>query len=514
MTIDKVKLDDEISINELHVDFFKKILGFKPGTGSIKPVHFINNISREILGYYYQNKDLYNFIEPRGKDKNLDPEREFDKLCQLPFYENIHSKKEFQTLRRRAKGLLNSDGAVMANNPSKPMISFTAANELFIEKDTMGSFIQNYHKSLFAIDLGEEKNISELLKKNLLSNNDNLEKLDPITILFYPLLSQEKKYYNEESIDSDFLNNDFNKLYIEKYIYLAKNFYNNYSSFLETNRIKLFQKICHFSCILPLIQFNFLNTSSPSTLILSASKEGQVVKIDTASHESYENLYSNVKNVMCTFLSNKLGGDHDFVERINSIKFDDENEMNNFLKSFKFSNVPKKNEKIGKNYLENRKLVFDQFFLPEDRLNSFSQTLHGIYENEVSKSYQFKAFMDKLLKLVGFYYPGVRGSGYTRFKPKYNVIELLVYTLIEEGDKNNCVSYQVFLRRLWENYGIIVGGLNTGDFNDHDHLIELGYDLDQEDLKTNRQNFLDILKSYGFAKSFHDDLDIVGINVI
>ena len=40
------------------------------------------------------------------------------------------------------------------------------------------------------------------------------------------------------------------------------------------------------------------------------------------------------------------------------------------------------------------------------------------------------------------------------------------------------------------------------------------FDLDQEDLKNNRQNFLNILKSYCFAKSFHDDLDIVVINVI
>lgn len=262
------------------------------------------------------------------------------------------------------------------------------------------------------------------------------------------------------------------------------------------------------------MHLNFLNPSS-NTLILSATKiGGKVEKIDRASHESYENLYSNVKNAMCLFLSKKLETDNDFVEKLNSLKYENDNEINSFLKDFEFSEEPKKNGKLPKNYLENRKLAFDQFFMPDDRVNSFSQTLNAIYENEVTKSYQFKAFIDKLMKLIGFYYPGLRGPGLTRFKPKYNILELLVYTLIEEGDKNNYVSYQVFLKRLWENYGIIVGGLRNDDFNDFDHLIEKGFDLDQEDLKNNRQNFLNILKSYGFAKSFHDDLDIVGINVI
>ena len=118
------------------------------------------------------------------------------------------------------------------------------------------------------------------------------------------------------------------------------------------------------------------------------------------------------------------------------------------------------------------------------------------------------------MKLAGVYYPGLRGSGYTRFKPKYNIIELLVYTLIEDTDQNGYISYQEFLKRLWKNYGLIIGGLNTGEWNDYDYLMDLNYDLDQEDLKDNRKNFLNILKSYGFAKSFHDDLDIVGINVI
>ena len=86
--------------------------------------------------------------------------------------------------------------------------------------------------------------------------------------------------------------------------------------------------------------------------------------------------------------------------------------------------------------------------------------------------------------------------------------------MIEDADQNGYISYQEFLKRLWKNYGLIIGGLNTGEWNDYDYLMDLNYDLDQEDLKDNRKNFLNILKSYGFAKSFHDDLDIVGINVI
>ena len=35
----------KITINELHNEFFEKILGFDPKTGGIKPVHFINNIT-------------------------------------------------------------------------------------------------------------------------------------------------------------------------------------------------------------------------------------------------------------------------------------------------------------------------------------------------------------------------------------------------------------------------------------------------------------------------------------
>ena len=48
----------------------------------------------------------------------------------------------------------------------------------------MGSDIKNYHKSLFEIDLGDNQNIANLLSQNLTSNQDDLYKLDPITILF------------------------------------------------------------------------------------------------------------------------------------------------------------------------------------------------------------------------------------------------------------------------------------------------------------------------------------------
>ena len=179
-----------ITIKKLHNEFFKEVLGFKPDKGNIKPVHFINNISREILGYHYINENLYDFIEPRNKNKKLDENRTYEKLNELPFYDQLDDKSQFETIRRRAKGLLHSDGAVFVNSK---MVSFTAANEFFIEDDTMGSGIKNYHKSLFEIDLGNNQNIANLLSQNLTSNQDDLYKLDPITILFYPLLSQKKE---------------------------------------------------------------------------------------------------------------------------------------------------------------------------------------------------------------------------------------------------------------------------------------------------------------------------------
>ena len=500
-----------IYIKKIHDQFFSEILGFRPTTGSIKPVHFINNISREILGYYYKNENLYNFIEPRAKNKSLDPKRTYEELSEVSFYDQLENKSQFESLRRKAKGLLHSDGAVFVNDN---MISFTAANEFFIEKDSMASYIKNYHKNLFELDLGNSKNLAKLLNQNLVSTQNDLEKLDPITILFYPLLSQDKKNEETKTEDDKFINNEINSKFIKKYKYLAKNFYSNYSGFLETNRIKLFQKICHFSCVIPLLHFIFLNPKSSRPVILSANKDGKFEKIDKASHESYNNLYSDVTANMCSYLSKKLSENEILVEKLNSLSFEDDEIINSFLNEFSFSDEQKENNRLGKNYLENRKLIFDQFFSPDDRVNSFSQILNGIYEKEVNNSYQFKAFIDRLLKLAGFYYPGLRGSGYTRFKPKYNIIELLVYTLIEDTDQNGYVSYQEFLKRLWENYGLIIGGLNTGEWNDYDYLMDLNYDLDQEDLKDNRKNFLNILKSYGFAKSFHDDLDIVGINVI
>lgn len=499
------------AIKELHDDFFNEVLGFKPKKGNIKPVHFINNISREILGYHFENENLYNFIEPRNKNKKLDEKRTYEKLNELPFYDQLDDKSQFETIRRRAKGLLHSDGAVFVNSN---MVSFTAANEFFIENDTMGSDIKNYHKSLFEIDLGNDQNIASLLRQNLTTNQDDLNKLDPITILFYPLLSQVKKIDEVDPNHNYFLNNELNSRFIEKYKYLAKNFYYNYSSFLDTNRIKLFQKICHFSCIIPLLHYVFLNENSSRSLILSANTKDKLNKIDFAAHDSYKNLYSELKSDMCLFLSKKLGEDSLLIEKINSLNPNENDVIKSFLNEFSFSSKESENSKLEKNYLENRKLIFDQFFNPDDRVGSFAQVLNGIYEKEVNNSYQFSAFTDRLLKSVGFYFPGLRSPGYTRVKPKYNIIELLVYTLIEETDKNNYISYQEFLKRLWVNYGIIVGGLNSDDLNDYDYLMEYNYDLDQEDLRENQKDFLNILKSYGFAKSFHDDLDIVGINVI
>ena len=123
---------------------------------------------------------------------------------------------------------------------------------------------------------------------------------------------------------------------------------------------------------------------------------------------SHMKIYTQMLRMLCAYFKQKLETDNDLVEKLNSLNSDNENEINNFLKDFEFSEEPKKNGKLSKNYLENRKLAFDQFFMADDRVNSFSQTLNAIYENEVTKSYQFKAFIDKLMKLIGFYYPGLR----------------------------------------------------------------------------------------------------------
>ena len=74
---------------------------------------------------------MYNFIEPRGKNKSLDPKRTYEELSEISFYDQLENKSQFESLRRKAKGLLHSDGAVFVNDN---MISFTATNEFFMKK--------------------------------------------------------------------------------------------------------------------------------------------------------------------------------------------------------------------------------------------------------------------------------------------------------------------------------------------------------------------------------------------
>ena len=84
------------------------------------------------------------------------------------------------------------------------------------------------------------------------------------------------------------------------------------------------------------ITFHLFNENSSRSLILSANTNDKLNKIDWASHDSYKNLYSELKGDMCLFLIKKLASDSLFVEKINSLNTNEDEIIKNFLNEFSF----------------------------------------------------------------------------------------------------------------------------------------------------------------------------------
>ena len=72
--------------------------------------------------------------------------------------------------------------------------------------------------------------------------------------------------------------------------------------------------------------------------------------------------------------------------------------------------------------------------------------------------------------------------------------------------------YEAFLDRLWQRFGIVVGGHQRGDSSDFDRLRSHGLEVDQSALGKNSDLFVAKLQSLGLARKYADHVTFVGGN--
>jgi len=513
-----MQIDDILSI------IYDKNVGWRPVSGSIKPVHVANGLFRDLLdGQHYSIKDLLAFVVPYKNKNSREPHdkktykylvRELSDPRYAAFKEDRY-KEKFEQLRDYAMGLISADKAVFPE-PTKSSLTLTCHQ--MITDDYNDREVGRYMAQILRGKEGNGK-LGQLVKE-LLQQTPT----DPISVMFSPLLSRDPKYSPIASdkcspYDNENLSGFFNNL--EK---AADCLYSH--EVLLGNRLTTLQRVVHFACLSLLSHAQMLSANGkqdarvPFLLVMDAPKGSSLAK---ASEQTLILYYEAFENWLAEQLAARITNNEPIVNGE-----DDENRFKYFPKKTKESVKGFFSEEIlgckgavpDRDLVNSRMSIFEQSankFCPECAWSSvddktwtliLADALVQCYVQEYESSGGPEKFLKGLGRQAGIIYPHFQGrSTEKRFKPSVSILDLLVRSCCPAEET---MPLPAFLKTLWETYGIIVGGRTGNGIGDHELLANIRVDISQNDLEANVNEFVEHLVQIGLARRYPDNISYIG----
>jgi hypothetical protein len=142
-----------------------------------------------------------------------------------------------------------------------------------------------------------------------------------------------------------------------------------------------------------------------------------------------------------------------------------------------------------------------------DPAQLLGQTLVSSYVREYESGGP-RAFLQGLGRKAGLLYPHFQGRARDkRIRPSVPVLDMLVRACVPAGQ---ALPLDDFLERLWERFGLLVGGRRTEEWDDSEVLAARGLPIDASSLVANAQELVSRLVSMGLAKRYPDNVTFVG----
>jgi len=483
-------------MHELRMEVDKRYVGFRPESGSVKPVHIATGAFRAILGRYdsaYGIKKLAYVIGVKGKTpKGNELEEVIAFLRDNNAYDETEiTPKQLGDFRGMLQKLIDVDKGVYGSNG---MWAFTAGADSFVTEpghhEYAGEFIGGLIKAYCPM-------LSDYID-GILRISD-----DPISIVFEPVLDKGEKsppltVYRHEDVEA-FKNPSTN---IKEFLASLKEAGECLKRQLEKHPNKLTQlRLFVYFCIFQLVRYMSLlerfyckGNIRPILLDFSFGKKGSISQI---SGLCYSQLCQSISRFYAWGFAqelNRVGHRKNELMQTEVLVYDKP-------KKDKDGNTIPINAKTR----EELKSMWD--IAKADAADLSENDAYLIFGAAINDMTAVEAtsnpvnYLRKLGTDVGLLYPPTNFHTNKRFLLSEDMLDVILRCCVVP---NETVTSTELRKRLYNRLGVVIGG----DDMDSSRLNSIGSIVyaDTDALSENYEMFADTLKKINFAEQLPDGI--------
>jgi len=458
-------------IKQVGQEVHRRFVGVHLNTDKVKPVHIANGLFRTLLGRTASTELLYRFVLYRGRNGKSRPghsnESIVTELGALGALDQEVVPRRVEALRMALHGLLAADDGVFFGG----FDSYSAGHESFVSRDRVGQeagefvgrWLRQIHSPLC-------RSVENALK------DDN----DVITQLCRPLTNKEFRTWESEHELSEIecaaslVGKKAQPIWkgMEKAAAtLSRHLDSHPDKLLRLRRAALFAGVVVFRHIMCLESY-YSESNAPCPIVLDCGNRSKSTLTD-ASRQSFARALQSIVRFYGWAFADVLRKEYRPVDLM-KLQWPVLGKYDNGAKlSWKLA---KTKAKKSRNYLPCGEVVFDALAT----------------QTNADPTRYFRA----LGRRIGLLHP----PNAPRYLARQDLMELFLMCAIDPGET---IGVTELLARLWDRFGIIVGGIARDEQVLLEHRIQI---WDRDNLRRNAAMFSDDISRLGFATQLADSV--------
>jgi hypothetical protein len=477
-----------IAIEELREQVDEAYVGIRLNTTKVKPVHVANGMFRTIVGETNVTKLLHRFVFHQKASGEIPQGHDLDSvindLLEAESLESNIEQDDVAAFRRQLKRVVSADDGVFTGQ----MQSYSAGATTFLSRDTVGqdagefvaSWLEYIDSPLFTLIeecLGDESDIvSQLCLPLLEEETTPFEKFADIEDLKFTqsqLAGRRKNHWSGLKAAAETLSHNLDE---------------HPDKLFQLRMVVLFSSLVVMRHIASLE--SYFDKSREKMKIPFLLDFGVNGDLKDASKQSYSRCTQSIARFYAFAFGEVLKRTHsaDQLARCKPPRYKE--------------NVKKKIDAQGDSVW---KMKRDAAKKSKNKFLLYGEAIFDILalQAEADPTRYFRG----LGRRIGLLHPP-KGAAVPWFRPKQDLVELLLYCCIEQGES---LELTALCKRLWDRFGILVGG-----GRDDESILEANsiYSWDRDSLQENTAAFSDSLVDHGFATKLADGVMKVSMEVL
>lgn len=493
-------------IGEVLNGVYDEEMGWRPSSGAIKPVHVANGLVRALTGQVSDLTTLHQFIVWWKKGRTPDEDRSYaaltaqdDSGVYLSLADNADS---FDRARRYLEGLLGTDKGVF---PSTEQSDLTLTCAQMASRSGNDRGLGDFGASLL-----RGASDSAILAEAFIAAAESASPRDPITAAVWPLLDTEVKSTSRAQKATKALQRPHNQEVVRSLRLAARDLASHER--VQGNRLRTLERVVHFVCVATQVHAQALAADGelqarmPLLVAMGGDLHRELVE---AGEQSLQMMYEQFEEWLGKAVAERIrrGKAVDGAEGVIEADTLDGRTVRRVLREIGVAR--KGHPEPDDDTLDLRMADFEtarREFGRDDPALVLGHTLVRCYVREFSSGGP-RPFLQGLESRTGLVYPHYQGRGMRRIRPSTSILDMLVRSCVAVDE---LVPFEDFLCRLWERFGLVVGGRRSAAWDDAEILHERGVSIDPDALVGNTEALVQQLEGMGLARRYADNVTFVG----